>query len=278
MKMGLLEPGHLDADRLRRRRCWPSAATTRRACVRWLALVGAVVSFLVTLPLYARFDSRHLGDAVRREGALDRPLQRQLPPGHRRHVVLVRAADRLHHGGGGDLGLGSDHRARQPVHGRLPDPVGPDDRRVLRARRRAVLRVLRGHADPDVPDHRHLGRPEQDLRGLQVLPVHAARLAADAGRAGLPVHQVGRQLRHPDLAQAAAVGAGADPAVLRLLRGLRGQGADVAGAHLAARRARRGAHRRLRRAGRHHAEAGRLRLPALLACRSRPTPRANGPG
>ena len=41
------------------------------------------------------------------------------------------------------------------------------------------------------------GGPEQDLRGVQVLPVHAARLAADAGRADLPVHQVGRQLRHP---------------------------------------------------------------------------------
>ena len=57
---------------------------------------------------------------------------------------------------------------------------------------------------------------------------------------------------------------GADPAVLRLLRRLRRQGADVAGPHLAARRARRGAHRRLGGAGRHHAEAGRLRLPALL--------------
>jgi NADH-quinone oxidoreductase subunit M len=44
----------------------------------------------------------------------------------------------------------------------------------------------------------------------------------------------------------------------------RGQGADVAGPHVAARRARRGAHRRLGRAGRHHAEARRLRLPALL--------------
>ena len=71
---------------------------------------------------------------------------------------------------------------------------------------------------------------------------------------------------------------GADPAVLRLLRGLRGEGADVAGPHVAAGRARRGAHRRLRRAGRHHAEARRLRLPALLACRSRRMPRTNGPG
>jgi NADH-quinone oxidoreductase subunit M len=38
------------------------------------------------------------------------------------------------------------------------------------------------------------GGPEQDLRGLQVLPVHAARLAADADRADLPVQPVGRQL------------------------------------------------------------------------------------
>ncbi len=36
-----------------------------------------------------------------------------------------------------------------------------------------VLRVLRSHPDPDVPDHRYLGRPQQDLRCLQVLPVHA---------------------------------------------------------------------------------------------------------
>ena len=67
---------------------------------------------------------------------------------------------------------------------------------------------------------------------------------------------------------------GADPALLRLLRRLRGQGADVAGAHLAARRARRGADRRLGGAGGDHAEARRLRLPALLAAdRARRQPR-----
>jgi NADH-quinone oxidoreductase subunit M len=55
------------------------------------------------------------------------------------------------------------------------------------------------------------------------------------------------------------------PAVLRLLCGLCGQGADVAGAHLAARCARRGAHRRLGGAGGHHAQAGRLRFPALFS-------------
>ena len=57
----------------------------------------------------------------------------------------------------------------------------------------------------------------------------------------------------------------ADPDLRGAAGGLRRQGADVAGAHLAAGRPRRGAHGRLHRAGRDHAEAGRLRLPALLA-------------
>ena len=119
------------------------------------------------------------------------------------------------------------------------------------------------------------GGPQRDLRGVQVLPVHAARLAADAGRAGLPV------LPSPAAASTSSTWHklplslhGADAAVLRLLRRLRGQGADVAGAHLAARRARRGADRRLGGAGGDHAEDGRLRLPALLAAdRARRQPR-----
>ena len=57
----------------------------------------------------------------------------------------------------------------------------------------------------------------------------------------------------------------ADLAVAGLLRLVRGEDADVAGAHLAARRPRRGADRRLGDPGRHPAEDGRLRLPALLA-------------
>jgi hypothetical protein len=74
------------------------------------------------------------------------------------------------------------------------------------------------------------------------------------------------------------LGSGADAAVLCVLCGLCRQGADVAGAHLAARCARRGAHRRLCRAGRHHAQARGLRFPAFLDAHSRPMPRANGPG
>ena len=65
---------------------------------------------------------------------------------------------------------------------------------------------------------------------------------------------------------------GADVAVLRLPGRVRGQGADVPGAHLVAGRARRGADRRLGDPGGDHAEDRRIRLPALHRCRSCPTP------
>ena len=69
----------------------------------------------------------------------------------------------------------------------------------------------------------------------------------------------------------------AEAAVLRLPVRLRGEGADVAGAHLAAGRAHRGAHRRLGGARGDPAEARRLRLrplhaadPARRLARARP--------
>ena len=65
----------------------------------------------------------------------------------------------------------------------------------------------------------------------------------------------------------------AELAVARLLRLVRGQGADVAGAHLAARRPCRGADRGLGDPGRRAAEDGRLRLPALLAADAARSPR-----
>ena len=57
----------------------------------------------------------------------------------------------------------------------------------------------------------------------------------------------------------------AEVAMAGVLRLLRGEDADVAGAHLAARRARRGADGGLGDPGGHPPEDGRLRLPALLA-------------
>ena len=55
-----------------------------------------------------------------------------------------------------------------------------------------------------------------------------------------------------------------DAAVPGVLHRLRDQGSAVPAAHLAARRARRSAHRRLRHAGLRHAENGHLRTGALL--------------
>ena len=69
----------------------------------------------------------------------------------------------------------------------------------------------------------------------------------------------------PTLLQHAFPREHADLAVARLLRLVRGEDADVAGAHLAARRACRGADRGLGHPRRDPAEDGRLRLPALLA-------------
>ena len=138
-----------------------------------------------------------------------------------------------------------------------------DDRRLRGARSRPVLPVLRGRPDPDVPDHRRLGRQAARLRRLQVLPLHAARLGADAARRDGDV--LGR--RHDRHRRAAAAQVRAEPpnlALARLLRLARGKDADVAGPHLASRRACRGADRRLGDPRRHPAEDGRLRLHPLL--------------
>ena len=75
-----------------------------------------------------------------------------------------------------------------------------------------------------------------------------------------------RHDRHPDAAAATPSRARLQTwAVARLLRLVRGEDADVAGAHLAARRACRGADRGLGDPRRDPPEDGRLRLPALLA-------------
>ena len=57
-----------------------------------------------------------------------------------------------------------------------------DGRHLLGARPRALLSVLRRRPDSDVPDHRRVGRSAPGLCQLQILPLHAARLGADAAR------------------------------------------------------------------------------------------------
>ncbi len=133
--------------------------------------------------------------------------------------------------------------------------------------------VLRGDADPDVPHHRDVGRAQPRLRGGEVLPLHAARLALDARGVHLPLQPDQRQLGDPRLPEGAPRLLGADPRLHRDADVLRREGADVARAHVAAGRARGGAHGRLGDPRRDHAEDRRLRLPALQHARSRPTPR-----
>src|SRR5690606_39354459 len=124
--------------------------------------------------------------------------------------------------------VGPDPVARGPVRGVDAVPRGRDDRRVRGDGRDAVLRVLRGDADPDGQPARGVGRAAPGVRVAEVLPVHLPRLGVHAGRADLPVPE-GRQLAAGGPVRAATVDARADVAVLRVPDRVRGQGADVPG-------------------------------------------------
>ena len=107
------------------------------------------------------------------------------------------------------------------------------------------------------------GGPEPRLCRDQVLSLHVARLATDAGRTDLPVLGQRRQLFDSRVVPATAVAEDTAAAFRCVLPGVRGQGSDVAGAYLAARCARRGADRRLGRARGDHAQGRRVRLCPL---------------
>src|SRR3546814_15474796 len=102
-----------------------------------------------------------------------------------------------------------------------------------------------------------------------VLPVHLAGLAADSYRLYLPVACLGRFVRHPHLAEHQA-GADAADSDFRGAAGIvRREDSDVAGAHLAARCARRGAHGRLGGAGGPRSEERRVGKEWVSTCVSR---------
>ena len=114
------------------------------------------------------------------------------------------------------------------------------------------------------------GGDEPRLRGGEVRALHPGRLPADAGRhpgAVLPARRRHRQLHlRPARARPVRAAGRADPEspLPRLRAGLRHQGADVPLPHLAARRARGGAHAGQRDPRRRAPEDGDLRLSALL--------------
>jgi NADH-quinone oxidoreductase subunit L len=66
--------------------------------VRWIALVAAVASFLVTLPLITGFDTGTAAMQFSENLELDRALQYHVSPGCRRHLDVVRRVDRIDHG------------------------------------------------------------------------------------------------------------------------------------------------------------------------------------
>ena len=138
------------------------------------------------------------GIPVRREASVARRL-RHLPHGRRRHLA---AARHPHHRDHAALHRGelARHQGPRPrIHDRVPGAGNADGRHLLGARSRAVLPVLRGRPHPDVPDHRRLGRSAPGLCELQVLPLHARWLGADAARHHGDVLAV-RHHRHPGAA------------------------------------------------------------------------------
>ena len=155
-----------------------------------------------------------------------------------------------------------DREAGARVRGLHAAARGGDGRGLRGPGPLPLLRVLGGHAHPDVLPHRDLGPRAAHLRRGEVLPLHLRRQRADArGVPGPLQERRPRHLRHPE-ARGGAGGPGLPDLALPGLRPrLRDQGADVAVPHLAARRARRGPDRGLGHPGRGAAEDGRLRLP-----------------
>ena len=194
----------------------------------------------------------------------------ELPPGGGRHQRAARAADHLPDAAGDPVLVDVGRVAVEGVRDHHAAAGGGDARGLRGPRPLPLLRLLGGDADPDVPHHRDLGRTQPDLRGGQVHPLYAGRLAPDAGRHPGPLLPArrGHQRLHlrPAGARAlrAAGRAGAGPDVLRLRARVRDQGADVPVPHVAARRPRGGAHRGQRDPGRRAPEDGHLRLPPLL--------------
>ena len=241
--------------------------------MRWAANAFALLGFLVSLPLWFWFDRAADGFQFVEKAPWIPSIGVQYLFGVDGISTLLILLTTLLGFDRRPLLVDGDHRPRPAVL-RLPAaPAGRHAGHVLRPRHVPLLRVLGGHAGPDVLPDRDLGRRAAALRGDQVLPVHAGRLGGDAARHPRPLlpREEDAGLRGDGQLRLHGVDADGDPggpAVLGLpglLPGLRDQGADVPVPHLAPRRPRRGPHRGLRDPGRRPPEDGDLRLRPLLA-------------
>ena len=123
------------------------------------------------------------------------------------------------------------------------------------------------------------GQPGRVRRAVRPDRRHQRRQGRPGGRAGRPeahfdLVTIAESQTSPTRRRAQTPGLGCGPLDLpRVRRRVRGEGAAVPAAHLAARRPHRGADGGLGDPGRRHAEAGHVRLPAL---RPLPVPRGRG--
>ena len=156
---------------------------------RWVALATAVVVFGASIPLWIGFDP----------ATFEYQFVEQLPWIPALHSTYYLGVDGISlplillttfiTDSRGHRRVDGDRVAAGAVLRRLPHHGRPDDRRVLRARRPAVLLLLGSDAHPDVPHHRRVGRSAARVRDAQVLPVHVPRQRVHAGRADLHVSE-----------------------------------------------------------------------------------------
>ncbi|CAA9577554.1 MAG: NADH-ubiquinone oxidoreductase chain M, partial [uncultured Thermomicrobiales bacterium] len=257
----LLHPARLAGDRA------PDRSRGRRRQLR--AVPDHALRVRPRRPLRGR-----AGGAVPGEGRVALRARGELLPRRRRDR---RPPDRADHPPLPDrdrLVLGHGQQADPRVLHRAAAPGDGDARGLHGPRPLHLLHLLGADADPDGAADRDLGQLESGLRRRQVLPLHALRLAADAGRdrRDLPelLHpdQRRRWRGHPDPQRARAPERDLRHhlpvlGLRRVLHRLRGQGPHVPVPHLAPRRPRRGSHRGLGDPGGGDAQDGRLR-PAPL--------------
>ncbi len=213
---------------------------------------------------------RPRGVPVHRERAVDSAVGHPLLPRHRRHLALARPPDDAPHADHLPRRLELAAQTSEGIRDRVPDHGSGDGRRVRRRRSDPLLHLLRADAAADVPRHRRLGRRTAGLRRDQVLPLHDRRIIVDAAGHHLPRLPVvspdrHRHLQHHRSLRHAARAAGGDAALLRLLARLRHQSPALPTAHVASRRARRGADRRLDHPRGRDAEDGHVRFPPFRA-------------